>query len=208
MDNDQAFRIFLIAGTLLLFPVLAYHRLRSQATRERLDRRQEGLFILLTLRPVGMAGMLSLFAFMVDPGWMAWSSVPLPNWLRWCGGGLWVPSGLLLTWTLRTLGTNLTDTVVTRRNHTLVTLGPYRWVRHPFYVSTGLLLLASSLLTANWFVLATGVVTFTLLAIRLKREEERLLGRFGEAYRDYRERTGRFLPKAASLTGARSRRQS
>ncbi|MCI0567768.1 MAG: isoprenylcysteine carboxylmethyltransferase family protein [Acidobacteria bacterium] len=201
MNYDQSFRIFLIVGTLLLFPILAYHRLRSQSTREKLDRRQEGWFILLTLRPVGMAAMLSLFAFMIDPGWMAWSSVPLPAWLRWCGAGLWIPGGLLLIWTLRTLGMNLTDTVVTRRDHTLVTVGPYRWIRHPFYVASALLLLASSLLAANWFVLACGVLTFTLLAIRLKREEERLAGRFGDAYRAYRERTGRFLPRADRFTG-------
>jgi protein-S-isoprenylcysteine O-methyltransferase Ste14 len=137
---------------------------------------------------------------MIDPGSMAWSSVPLPAWVRWCGAGLWIPGGLLLIWTLRTLGMNLTDTVVTRRNHTLVTAGPYRWVRHPFYVATALLLLGSSLLAANWFVLACGVLTFTLLAIRLKREEDRLLERFGAAYRDYRERTGRFLPRSGGAS--------
>ena len=200
MNDDQTFRSFLIAGSAILFPILAYYRLRSQATRERLDRRQEGWFILLSLRPVGMAGMLSLFAFMIDPGWMVWSSMRLPAWLRWCGAGLWVPGGLLLVWTLRTLGTNLTDTVVTRRDHKLVTRGPYLWIRHPFYVSAALLFLASSLLAANWFVIACGVLTFTLLTIRVEREEERLLWRFGEAYRDYRERTGRFVPRVGGPT--------
>ena len=39
----------------------------------------------------------------------------------------------LLVWTFRCLGKNLTDTVVTRQEHTLVMQGPYRWVRHPFY---------------------------------------------------------------------------
>ena len=39
---------------------------------------QEGLFILATLRPVGTAFWLELLAWMVDPGWMAWSSVSLP----------------------------------------------------------------------------------------------------------------------------------
>jgi protein-S-isoprenylcysteine O-methyltransferase Ste14 len=206
MNDDQTFRILLIAGSTVMFPILAYHRLRSQATRERLDRRQEGWLILLTLRPVGMAGMLAIFAFMIDPSWMSWSSVSLPTWLRWCGAILWVPGGLLLAWTLRTLGMNLTDTVVTRRSHTLVTLGPYRWVRHPFYVAAAVLFLASSLLTANGFVLACGVVTFTLLAIRSKREEERLMGRFGDAYRAYRDRTGSFLPRMGALTSPGERR--
>jgi protein-S-isoprenylcysteine O-methyltransferase Ste14 len=33
-----------------------------------------------------------------------------------------------------------------------------------------------------------------LIVIRTRREEERLLARFGDEYRKYTERTGRFLP--------------
>ena len=46
--------------------------------------------------------------------------------------------------------TNLTDTVVTRKEHTLVTSGPYRWVRHPFYSAFGLAVLANSVTAANF----------------------------------------------------------
>jgi protein-S-isoprenylcysteine O-methyltransferase Ste14 len=195
MNYDQTFRVVLIVGFLILFPVMLYHRLRSQATGERLDRRQEGLFILLTLRPVGIAGMLGLIAFMIDPAWMAWSSVPLPGWLRWIGVGMGVLAGGLLTWTLHSLGKNLTDTVVTRREHTLVTGGPYRWVRHPFYVSVALCVLANSLVAANWFIFASGVSVLALLVVRTRREEAGLEARFGESYRTYAERTGRFFPR-------------
>jgi len=103
----------------------------------------------------------------------------------------------LLAWTLRSLGANLTDTVVTRRAHTLVTHGPYRWVRHPFYDAMALVILAIALIAANWFVLGAGVVVFALLATRATTEEGKLLARFGESYRLYHERTGRFLPRLA-----------
>jgi protein-S-isoprenylcysteine O-methyltransferase Ste14 len=101
----------------------------------------------------------------------------------------------LLMWTLPTLGTNLTDTVVTREHHTLVTRGPYRWIRHPFYVAMALITLGGALIAANWFVLASGAVVFTLLAVRSRVEEEQLAARFGNAYREYKKRTGRFLPR-------------
>ncbi|HAK06235.1 MAG TPA: hypothetical protein DCO65_03030, partial [Spartobacteria bacterium] len=81
MNHDQTFRVVLIAGWLILLPIAIYHRIQSQATGEKLDRRQEGLFILLTLRPLGIVNMLGLIAYMVHPSWMAWSSMPLPNWL-------------------------------------------------------------------------------------------------------------------------------
>jgi protein-S-isoprenylcysteine O-methyltransferase Ste14 len=197
MNHDQPFRAVLIVVFLVVLPVGIYHRLKSQATREKLDRRQEGLFILATLRPVGIAFWLELIAWMVDPSWMAWSSVSLPAWVRWTGVGLIGIACGLLVWTFLCLGKNLTDTVVTRQTHTLVIRGPYRWVRHPFYDSAALLALALSLITANWLFFVTGVVLFCLLIIRTRTEEENLVARFGDSYRAYRERTGRFLPRIA-----------
>lgn len=192
------FQTLLVIGVVVVFPILLYHRLKSQATREPLDRRQEGMFILLTLRPIGLLFMLGLVAYLIDPAWLAWSAVPLPDSVRWAGVVAFVLAGVLLVWTLRSLGKNLTDTVVTRRAHTLITKGPYRWVRHPFYDAVGTLIVSIVLVTANWFLLATGALVLLLLVLRTPTEEEKLLARFGDAYRVYRERTGRFFPKIQS----------
>jgi protein-S-isoprenylcysteine O-methyltransferase Ste14 len=193
MSDDDIFRWVLIAGFLALLPVGVYHRLKA-ATGEKLDRRQEGI-ILFLLRPLGLVAMLGLIAYLIDPAWMAWSSVPLPTSVRWVGVALGVLAGLLLTWTFRNLGKNITDTVVTRKEHFLVKTGPYRWVRHPFYVSFALAMIANSLVTANWFMFTTGAVAFLLLVVRTKKEEENLTERFGDEYRRYMETTGRFWPR-------------
>jgi protein-S-isoprenylcysteine O-methyltransferase Ste14 len=195
MNDDHTIRAVLIVVLLLVLPIGLYHRLKSQATREKLDRRQEGLFILATLRPVGLAFWLGVNAWMIDPRWMAWSSLSLPAWLRWTGVGVMVTACGLLVWTFRCLGKNLTDTVVTRQEHTLVMQGPYRWVRHPFYDSAALLMVAISLIAANWFLFVTGVVGVLLLIIRTRIEERNLVARFGDGYRAYMEQTGRFLPR-------------
>ena len=195
MNHDQTFRAVLIVVFLVVLPIGIYYRLKSQATREKLDRRQEGLFMLATLRPVGAAFWLGLIAWMVDPSSMAWSGVSLPVWLRWTGVGLIALAGGLLVWTFRCLGRNLTDTVVTRQNHTLVLHGPYRWVRHPFYDAAALLMVAISLIAANWFLFVAGVAAFSLLIIRTRTEEQNLVARFGVSYRTYMEQTGRFLPR-------------
>jgi protein-S-isoprenylcysteine O-methyltransferase Ste14 len=193
--GDQPFRALLIAVCVVVFPILLYHRVRSQATREKLDRRQEGLLILLTLRPIGLVLLAGVFAYLVDPGTMAWASMPLPAALRWSGIALCLAAAVLIVWTLRSLGDNLTDTVVTRREHTLVTRGPYRWVRHPFYVSVTLFVAGMALAAANWFFLVFGAAVLTLIAVRTRTEEAKLEERFGEAYREYRARTGRFVPR-------------
>jgi protein-S-isoprenylcysteine O-methyltransferase Ste14 len=195
MSDEQTFRTILIAGALALFPVMLYHRVKSQATGESLDRWQEGRLILFTLRPIGIATMLGLIAYMIDPGLMAWSAMPVPVSLRWTGVALAAAGGVLIVWTFRSLGKNLTDTVVTRRAHTIVMDGPYRWVRHPFYDAIALSTVGNALVAANWFLLAGGILAVSLLVVRTSKEEELLIQRFGDSYRAYMTRTGRFLPK-------------
>ena len=192
--DDGLSRWVMVAGFVAVVAVTAPHRVRA-GTNEKLDRRKEGVFMLATLRPAGAALWLAIIAYMIRPSSMAWSSMPLPVWLRWTGAFFSALSVALLMWTLPALGRNLTDTVVTRKEHTLVTRGPYRWIRHPFYVAMALVIFGSALVAANWFIFLTAIIVFALLAIRSRVEEEQLAARFGDAYLDYRRRTGRFLPK-------------
>jgi protein-S-isoprenylcysteine O-methyltransferase Ste14 len=195
MTHDSVLRVVVIAVMLLLLPFGLYHRFKSQSTGETLDRRQEGLFILATLRPLGAVYWLSVLAWMINPTRMAWASVPLPIWLRWLGVAALLTGSGLLVWTFRTLGANLTDTVVTREKHTLVVHGPYRWIRHPLYSSAALFVAAISLVAANWFFLAAGIALLSILIVRTRTEEKNLVMRFGDSYQHYMKRTGRFIPR-------------
>jgi protein-S-isoprenylcysteine O-methyltransferase Ste14 len=194
MQDDVSFRLALLTIVLVVLPLGLRHRVRSQATGEPLDRRQEGIFILATLRPIGLVLWLSVLAFMIDPGWMAWSALPLPAGLRWGGIVLCATGGGLLLWTMERLGRNLTDTVVTRREHSLVVDGPYRFVRHPLYGAAALFAAGVSLAAGNWFIAVLGVMMMGLLVIRTRIEEANLLKRFGPDYATYVAATGRFFP--------------
>lgn len=201
MTDDQTVRTIVIGIFLLVLPIGIYHRWESERTREKLDRRQEGAFILATLRPLGAACWVSAIAWMIDPGWMAWSSIPAAVPVKWFGVALLLAGGALMIWTFRSLGRNLTDTVVTRASHSLVAHGPYRWVRHPLYDALLLITSGLGLSSANWFILLTGALAFCVIALRTRVEERNLLARFDDDYRSYMERTGRFLPKARSPQG-------
>ncbi len=76
----------------------------------------------------------------------------------------------------------------------LVTIGIYRWIRHPMY---------SSLLFLAWGAVLKSVTIVTLLlcaasslalAATAKAEEAENMIRFGQEYRDYMRRTRRFIP--------------
>ncbi|MEO7156197.1 MAG: isoprenylcysteine carboxylmethyltransferase family protein [Vicinamibacterales bacterium] len=194
MDLDATFRPVVVVAFFTIIGIALPFRIRSQSTGESLDRTQEGLVTMITLRVAGLAMWVGVIAFMISPASMAWASLPLNAAARWSGVALGAVTALLLVWTLRSLGPNLTDTVVTRQAHTLVTRGPYRLVRHPFYDCMALFMTATALMMANWFVFAAGVVTFAILASRSRTEEQKLLERFGEPYRAYRATTGRFVP--------------
>lgn len=198
LADDITFRNILAGVIVFFLPFATYFRVRSQKTGEKLDRWQEGPFILFGLRLSALPGFVGGIAWLIDPRWMAWSSIPIPDWSRWIGLAIVSCGGALLAWTFYTLGPNLTDTVVTRREHYLVTTGPYRYVRHPFYVAVVTGLSGGSLVTANWFIFVTAVLPLAFLVARTRIEEQKLLERFGHEYEDYMRRVGRFVPRLRS----------
>jgi protein-S-isoprenylcysteine O-methyltransferase Ste14 len=51
------------------------------------------------------------------------------------------------------------------------------------------------LVLANWVPIIVAVGGAVIFVMRVPREEQMMLERFGDEYREYMKRTGRFLPK-------------
>lgn len=78
---------------------------------------------------------------------------------------------------------------------TLVTSGPYGICRHPMFLGYDVAALGVILMVGSWGCLALSYPLFLGVQVCfLRREEERLAGRFGEAYERYREKTPFILP--------------
>ncbi len=198
MPPEATYRIALLTIFGLTLVIVGYHRWQAAKSGERISRKDEGLLFAIVLRLVGLCLWVAALAYLINPSWMECASVPLPSWLRWLGAGVGVMGCALTFWTLTNLGKNLTDTVVTRANATLVTTGPYRWVRHPFYVAIVLLITSIAFLAANWFVGLIALLFAPLLFVRTRKEEQKLIEKFGDQYRAYMARTGKFWPKVGS----------
>lgn len=195
MPSENPFRVALVVVIALTITVTGYHRLQAAKSGERISRKEEGCVFAIVLRFAGLGLWVATFAYLVFPASVQWAAVPLPAWVRWFGVVTGALCSLLMYWTLSSLGKNLTDTVVTRAQATLVTHGPYRWVRHPFYVTAALLMASVTMLTANWFIGVASLIVLALLAVRTPKEEQMLVERFGQKYRDYMARTGSFFPR-------------
>lgn len=188
-------RFALIALSVCFVGVGVFYRIRSQRSGERLDRRKEGWPILIGVRLTGLLIIACTIAWLTNPALFGWASWPIPEVVRWAGVAGFALTVFWLIWIFHTLGRNLTDTVVTRRDAYLVASGPYRLVRNPMYVGVLTLGLALGLALGTWLLPVASLLIFTLFVIRTRTEEHYLIERFGDQYRDYMARVGRFFPK-------------
>jgi protein-S-isoprenylcysteine O-methyltransferase Ste14 len=178
------------------FGISAFHRYRARRIAGSIPRKREGLQMGLARAAVAIPLYASILAFLVQPRWLAWSELDVPHWLRWIGAALGAFAVPMAAWVFRALGKNVSETVLTRTDHELVTTGPYRWVRHPLYLTGAMLLLGVGLMAANWFILLFALIAMaaTLLFV-VPIEEARLIERFGSRYVEYRRGTGRMVPR-------------
>lgn len=195
MLDEVPQRVAVLLVMALTMGVTAYCRLRAASSGERITYAAEGYLFATVLRLAGLTLWLATLAYLIYPPAVRWAALPVPGAIRWTAAAVGAACALLMAWTLGSLGKNLTDTVVTRADARLVTEGPYRWVRHPFYVVAGLLMAAVTVLSANALIGAASLVVLGLLALRTPKEEQFLIERFGDEYREYMARTGRYFPR-------------
>jgi protein-S-isoprenylcysteine O-methyltransferase Ste14 len=76
-----------------------------------------------------------------------------------------------------------------------VTRGFYRYSRHPMYVTMVLILLGVSIISASWVFLLFAIITEAGVTRRfsVKIEEAQCLGHYGDAYREYMDRTPKWI---------------
>ena len=194
MSDEGPFRLLAAVFLGAALAISGFYRRRAERAGGTL---KEGASagLLIALRAVGLAALLPVVAYLVHPPWVGWARIPLPPAVRWLAGAAGIAMLPLLAWIFRSIGLNISPSHATRHGHTLVTHGPYRLVRHPLYTTGTLLSVALALLTGLWWPLAWLVPGLLLLLRRTPLEEARLVEAFGDRYLDYRERTGRYLPR-------------
>jgi protein-S-isoprenylcysteine O-methyltransferase Ste14 len=194
--HEDVFRI--IAGTCLAsgIGISAYFRRKAdRESGERIARSADGPLVATVIKVAGLLLWLSPVLYLVQPEWMAWSKAGLPAWVRWIGVGIGAACTAGIYWLFRSIGMGITQTSATRTEHVLCTHGPYRWVRHPLYTFGASFFVAFALMADNWFIALLAGLAFAIMAIRTPAEEANLIAAFGDEYRGYMRRTGRYLPK-------------
>jgi len=145
------------------------------------------------LSPYGVAMMIMWIVAGLDQRY-SWSSGIAP--LAQIGAMLLVIAGhALVVWAT---GVNAYFSQVVRiqteRGHTVVSSGPYRYVRHPAYVGAILLALGAPIMLGSWWALIPGVICAVLMIVRTALEDKTLQAEL-PGYPEFTQRTRyRLLP--------------
>jgi len=190
--NEAQFKVILLALLLVDDGIRLYY-LKGYKKFERVTvkykRREKFLSYLVGL------GLIPII-FYIFTSWIDIFHLPLPPGVRWLGAVFIFAGDLLFIWSHKALGRNWSPILEIRKEHVLVTDGPYRFIRHPMYAAIFLIGIGVSLLSANWIVaLSYMLPTTCLYLVRVSDEEEMMIGQFGDDYRKYMARTGRLVPK-------------
>jgi protein-S-isoprenylcysteine O-methyltransferase Ste14 len=171
---------------------------RSMRGRARPENNEPIPFKLVRLL-VALPLFLVVLSYLVEPSRYAFASFPLPDAARWLGAVLFLASIAWSFWVNYSLSTNFSGMLVVYEGHQLIERGPYRYIRHPMYTGFITMMVGVLLLSANWLIGVPPVLIILIVMFyRTPREETMLLQHFGESYRSYMARTGRFLPRLGS----------
>ena len=177
------FRLIILLVLVITFGISASYRKRARDEGGTIKRQEEGWLVLVLRMGVALPLLIVILLNIFWPTTLVWVKFNSPQWLRILGlilAALCVP---LFWWIFKSIGKNISETVLIKDEHELVTSGPYNWVRHPLYGTALVLLLSISLVFGDWIILGytlAGVLAFRLLVI--PAEEKQLLNAFGEEY--------------------------
>lgn len=196
MEKETMFRVAFGVILLVNLFISGFFRRRARATGATVARRDESGTMILMRLTIALPLVVSFIVYLAYPAGLAWVQLPFPGWLRWAGVALGVVTIGGSLWVFTSIGRNVSETILTKADHALITHGPYRWVRHPLYTNGLLLITALGIIAANGLILAMVVAGFAAIAeLVVPKEERELIHHFGEAYRHYQTYTGRFMPR-------------
>lgn len=86
------------------------------------------------------------------------------------------------------------EAVRIRPDHELVTNGPYRFIRHPIYLSVILFTFCPPVILGSFYGFILALAIIPMLIHRIGVEEKYLVSRFGDEYLEYAHGTKRLIP--------------
>ncbi len=204
VTNELLLRVIFSILWLIFIAILTWVRYSSREPKSKssIDQtvRQERRLLLVALALLAPVWFGGIILYAILPSWIMFLSIPLPDWFRLIMVGVAALSIPFTLWGYRALGKNWVHVLepskfLQRKRETLVTSGPYHYVRNPIYLGAFTFIVALAIVAANWFLLLPALALVTIIYAQIGKEELMLIDRFGDEYREYMKRTPRLIPK-------------
>lgn len=148
---------------------------------------------------------LGFTIFIIGRPTLMWlcSDLTVPTFWQWVVGGMLAVAGLALAiWSVVYMKIhgkgNPFDAMgheIAPRTQYLMTNGPYRYSRNPMLSGTLVYYLGIITILCFWQAVLIFVVVVFIMMVQVHNEEQRLERDFGDEYRNYKHKVGKFFPK-------------
>ena len=100
-------------------------------------------------------------------------------------------------WSFKSLGEFYSQEILIYKNHELINKGPYKYLRHPQYLSQILVDIGGGLAVMSYILLPIAIIEIPFLIMRALLEEKLLEKNFKERFAEYKKKTGFLIPLLA-----------
>ena len=97
-------------------------------------------------------------------------------------------------WATKVLGDNYSQDVALKKDHKLITNGPFKIVRHPQYLSQFLMDVGGAAATLSFVLAPIVLLQIPFLFMRASLEDKLLEKHFGDSFRNFKKKTGQIFP--------------
>ena len=143
---------------------------------------------------LSMLSLVALILAVFQIGTLNYESFKDYNALRYVGFLVYIVFSWVQVWSFKTLGNNYSQDIMIKRNHELVTKGPFKVIRHPQYLCQILLDLGATAATFSYLVGFLALIEIPIYVIRASMEDKLLAKYFPEKFSEYKKKSGFMFP--------------
>lgn len=181
------FMVFWISNGIIRMPHNISYKKTLKIKSIKIKREKSLVFIVAI-------GMIIVPLIYVFTHWLDSFNMDLPESVRWIGVVCFGFGAILFWWVHKILGKNWSPVLEIRKEHKLITQGPYKYVRHPMYTQIWIWVICQWLVLSNWIVGVVGILTWSILFfIRIAEEEKMMTEHFGQEYSGYSKKIKKII---------------
>jgi protein-S-isoprenylcysteine O-methyltransferase Ste14 len=97
-------------------------------------------------------------------------------------------------WSYKTLGDYYSQEIAIKKEHKIISIGPYKFIRHPQYISQIFIDISGAVATLSYILFPLALIQIPFLILRAKEEEKLFSKYFPEEFKSYKEKSGFMFP--------------